>query len=53
MLAAELGHDVAAVDWSEGMQAAPKEKALAAGLTIQFVLGRYCARVERCWLTCH
>ena len=40
LLAAEIGHDVAAVDWSEGMQAAAKEKALAAGLTIQFVLGR-------------
>jgi ubiquinone/menaquinone biosynthesis C-methylase UbiE len=40
LLAAELGHDVAAVDWSEGMQDTAREKALAAGLTIQFVLGR-------------
>jgi SAM-dependent methyltransferase len=39
LLAAELGHDVTAVDMSEGMLARAKEKASARGLEAHFAVG--------------
>jgi ubiquinone/menaquinone biosynthesis C-methylase UbiE len=39
LLAAELGHDVTAVDMSEGMLTRAKEKASARGLEVHFAVG--------------